>query len=593
MRQFVFPNNQFVDNTGAPGIGWELYIYDTGTTTLASIYSDKALTIPAANPVVSDADGFFQTFFWSGTIDVVLKDDAGNTMSSVTGIIDFQSDVIAIATSLSSAVPFGDATGSGDAIACTIAEMGTSDFADGALFIMRANAVNTGAANTPNLVVNSLASRRIKKLGGSALIASDIISGLYCLLTYNLAQNCYYLLNHEATKLSRDGSLAMLGNLSMGGFKITNGLAGTAATDYPTIGQVQDGGFSYIAAGGTANAITATIAPAVTAYTAGQVFRVKAASTSTAAAVTLNVNGLGIKTVLRSDGSPLMIGDIRSGAICSFMYDGTNFQLLVPAAGLFNHGQCQLSISGGNLLLSPYNGNQMVIDGVVYAIPSAGVTLSPSGAGTNTTLYVYAYISAGTMTLEYSATVPVVSTSTGISIKNGDSSRSLVGMARTDGIPAWTLVRSWFNDPGVVVSGAFSASRTITSPTAAFTEFNSEIRCNFLCWAGETVRVAGTGGALVDLGGADDGYGFIAVAFDGVTAEDGSSIIGAPAVGAQAAEDWLTIAPAINKTGLSEGYHYATLVGFLTVTAGAGIDLVCRGSATTGARTALTVFTKR
>ena len=168
MRQFVFPNNQFVDNTGAPGIGWELYIYDTGTTTLASIYSDKALTIPAANPVASDADGFFQTFFWSGTIDVVLKDDAGNTMSSVTGIIDFQSDVIAIVTSLSSDVPFGDATGSGDAIACTIAEMGTSDFADGALFIMRANAVNTGAANTPNLVVNSLASRRIKKLGGSA-----------------------------------------------------------------------------------------------------------------------------------------------------------------------------------------------------------------------------------------------------------------------------------------------------------------------------------------------------------------------------------------------------------------------------------------
>lgn len=593
MRQFVFPNNQFVDNTGAPGIGWELYIYDTGTTTLASIYSDKALTIPAANPVVSDADGFFQTFSWSGTIDVVLKDDAGNTMSSVTGIIDFQSDVIAIVTSLSSAVPFGDATGSGDAIACTIAELGTSDFADGALFIMRANAANTGAANTPNLVVNSLASRRIKKLGGSALIASDIISGLYCLLTYSLAQNCYYLINHEATKLSRDGSLAMLGKLNMGGFKVENGSAGTAATDLPTLGQVQDAAFVYGAAGGTANAITATFAPAVTAYTAGQVFRVKAASTSTAAAVTLNVNGLGAKNVIRSDGSPLMIGDIRSGAVCSFMYDGTSFQLLVPAAGLFNHGQCQLSISGGNLLLSPFNGNQMVIDGITYAIPSGGVTLSPSGAGANTTLYIYAYMNAGAMTLEYSATVPAVSTSTGISIKNGDSTRSLVGMARTDGIPAWTLVRSWFNDPGVVVSGVFSASRTITSPTAAFTEFNSEIRCPFLCWSGEKVSVNAAGGGLCNTGSGGDGYGFVAVAFDGSTAEDGPSILGPITSGGLASNDWLPIAPMAIKTGLSEGYHYATLVGQIVVTAGSGIDLVCLGSSTAGERTALTVFTKR
>lgn len=592
MRQFTFPNNQFVTNTGAPGIDWTLNVYDTGTTTLASIYSDEALTIPAANPVVSDADGFFQTFYWSGTIDVVLEDDAGNVVSSVNGIIDFQSDVIAIIASLSSAVPFGDATGSGDAIACAISSLGTADFSDGALFVMRANAANTGAANTPNLVVNSLASRRIKKLGGSALIASDIISGLYCLLTYNLAQNCYYLINHEATKLSRDGSLAMLGALNMGGFKVTNGAAGVNAVDFPTIGQIQDGGITYIAAGGTANAITATISPAITAYTAGQVFRVKAASTNTAAAVTLNVNGLGAKNIVRSDGSPLFVGDIRSGAVCQFMYDGTNFQLLIPAAGLLNHGQCQIAITGGNIVMSPYNGNQIIIDGIAYAIPSAGVSLSPSGAGANTTLYIYAYMNAGTMTLEYSATIPATSTATGIRIKNGDSTRTLVGLARTDAGPGWSLVRSWFNDPGVLASGSFSTNRTLTSPAAAYAEINSEIRCAFLCWDGESVTARATGAALMDLGAVDDGYGYVAIAFDGTTGEDGAVILGAPAVGGLAASDWIPIAPGLVKSGLSEGYHYATLVGKIVVTAGAGIDLVCIGGAASE-RTFMTVYVKR
>lgn len=478
MRQFTFPNDQFTTITGAPGIGWKMYVYDTGTTNLSSIYSNKALTVPTANPVIADADGFFSTFFWSGTIDVTLTDDADNVISSVTGIIDFQSDVISIVSALSSSVPFGDAAGSGDAITCTISALGTSDFNDGALFIMRANAGNTGAANTPNLIVNALASRRIKKLGGSALIASDIVSGLYCLLTYNRAQDCYYLLNHEATKLSRDGSLAMLGALNMGGFKITSGAVGTLAADYPTIGQIQNGGVTYIAAGGTANALTATLAPAIAAYTEGQVFNIKAASTTTAAAVTLNVNGLGVKNVKRSDGSPLLIGDIQAGQLCQFMYNGTDFLLLVPAAGLWNTGQCQLNLTGGNLVLTPLKGNQIVINGIVYAIPSAGVSLAPAGVSASTEYFIYAYMNSGTMTLEFSATAFATDASTGQTIKSGDASRSFVGWAKSDGGSLWSLCRSYYNDTStasgpqavlvftgssgatVYSSGTISASRT-------------------------------------------------------------------------------------------------------------------------------------
>ena len=99
------------------------------------------------------------------------------------------------------------------------------------MFIVRANAANTGTINTPNLQINSYASRRIKKIGGVALIANDIVSGMNMILVYNEAQDCYYLINHESTFLKRDGTAAMLAALNMDSHKITNLTAGTVSAD--------------------------------------------------------------------------------------------------------------------------------------------------------------------------------------------------------------------------------------------------------------------------------------------------------------------------------------------------------------------------
>lgn len=266
-----------------------------------------------------------------------------------------------------------------------------------------------------------------------------------------------------------------------------------------------------------------------------------------------------------------------------------NWQVISVPSVVPAYGECQLVIDGSDLRLNPYNGNAITINGTLQEVPSAGVALAIGAAAANTTYYIYAYMVSTTMTLQFSATAPTIDSATGMRVKTGDAAKTLVGIARTDAGPAWSLVRSWFNDPGVSVRGVFTATRTISSPATAFTEFNSEIRCAFLCWSGERVKVTGTGGGVVDLGSGDDGYGYIAVAFDGTTAEDGASIVGAPAVGGQAASDWLPISPETVKTGLSEGYHYATLVGKIIVTTGSGIDLVCIGSATAGERTALAV----
>lgn len=229
MRQFSYPNSQFTNILGGASIGWKLKVYDTGTSNLSSIYSDLGQTVPTANPVIADADGFLASFYWTGTIDVVLTDENNNIIDSANGIQDLVSTINAVVVAGGVTLPFGTASGSGDTITATLPI--TSDFSDGGVFIVRANAANTGAANTPNLQINSYASRRIKKIGGVALIANDIVSGMNMILVYNEAQDCYYLINHEATFLKRDGTAAMTGALNMGSQKITSLAAGTAAGD--------------------------------------------------------------------------------------------------------------------------------------------------------------------------------------------------------------------------------------------------------------------------------------------------------------------------------------------------------------------------
>lgn len=70
-----------------------------------------------------------------------------------------------------------------------------------------------------------------------------------------------------------------------------------------------------------------TISPAITAYTAGQRFTFKAGTVNTGPC-TLNVSGLGAKTIKKNVSVDLQTGDILANQIVEVEYDGTNMQLL-------------------------------------------------------------------------------------------------------------------------------------------------------------------------------------------------------------------------------------------------------------------------
>jgi hypothetical protein len=97
------PIGQLVDLRGKPIVGGKLYIYDTGTTTLATTYSDAALSVTNTNPLIADSYGMFgDVFAMSNTAydvvyrtaaDVLIKQFNGNYINTnldFSGNIDFQ-----------------------------------------------------------------------------------------------------------------------------------------------------------------------------------------------------------------------------------------------------------------------------------------------------------------------------------------------------------------------------------------------------------------------------------------------------------------------------------------------------------------------
>jgi len=128
------------------------------------------------------------------------------------------------------------------------------------------------------------------------------------------------------TCLTKDGQNAATADLPMGTNKHTGVGDGTARTHYPSIGQLQDGGVLYAAAGGAANVITLTLSPVLAAYVAGQQVLFKALAVNTGA-TTININGLGAKNIYYG-GAALSGGEITAGEMFVIAYDGTQFNLI-------------------------------------------------------------------------------------------------------------------------------------------------------------------------------------------------------------------------------------------------------------------------
>lgn len=88
---------------------------------------------------------------------------------------------------------------------------------------------------------------------------------------------------------------------------------------------------------GTVNALVIANAYPIEAYVLGQKISFKAAFTNSSA-VTVNIDGLGAKALVRADGTSLIAADLMAGRVYEASYDGTSFQLSTGIVDLSETG---------------------------------------------------------------------------------------------------------------------------------------------------------------------------------------------------------------------------------------------------------------
>jgi hypothetical protein len=117
--------------------------------------------------------------------------------------------------------------------------------------------------------------------------------------------------------------------------------------------------------------------PALTSYSAGQMFYFVAAGDNTGA-VTINIDSLGAKSVTRDGSTALVAGDIVSGEVALIVYDGTRFQLLNGNSFTNLNVSNNLTLSGGTA-----NG-VLYLNGSKVATSGTGLEFSGTNFGVGT-----------------------------------------------------------------------------------------------------------------------------------------------------------------------------------------------------------------
>lgn len=154
----------------------------------------------------------------------------------------------------------------------------------------------------------------------------------------------------QAPTLKNAPALAVTNMVGTGGFSTTGnaatatGLAGTFAAHHyygnstastaagasTLIGPSDTGPNTAAVCTGTVNALVLTITQPATDLSYGLQVQCTPNLANTTTTPTLNVSGLGTKTITKNGGAALAANDLTTTAVAFFFYDGTEFQLIDP-----------------------------------------------------------------------------------------------------------------------------------------------------------------------------------------------------------------------------------------------------------------------
>ena len=137
--------------------------------------------------------------------------------------------------------------------------------------------------------------------------------------------------------------------------------------------------YQYAVSSSSANTYTATLTPVPTSYQQGMLVSIKITNGNTGSA-TLNLNSIGTVSIY-SFGSALVGGEMPSGHVARFLYDGTYFVLLNPIGVRKMTGQT--FVTTGSQTYTPTAGTKFAVIEIVGAGGGGGASTSSSSGSSS------------------------------------------------------------------------------------------------------------------------------------------------------------------------------------------------------------------
>lgn len=177
---------------------------------------------------------------------------------------------------------------------------------------------------------------------GTCTLAEDAFVPNTTIVSADMNSDLSDIVSMLTDSLSVSGKGGMSAALDMNSHQINELTAGAAATDATNLTQVQSlisaatgAATPWVAAGGTANAITATFSPAITLID-GQLAFIRALLANTTTTPTFAPNGLTARTIVKNGGTALSVGDIQplTEMILRYNLANTRWEFLNPDVSL-------------------------------------------------------------------------------------------------------------------------------------------------------------------------------------------------------------------------------------------------------------------
>lgn len=191
MTASLVEHAQYVDNTGKPLVGGLVYIGTNGadpvaTAGVTTIFSDRALTVPIANPQTLGSDGRTANKVWvSGTYSIQVNDSAA---------VQFFQDLDAGSdTTTSSTILFVTSVIGADTITGVTSDS-LSAYTSKQQFVFETAATNTGAVT---LNVDSVGPRDVIKNESDALVSGDLAGNQIIIVVYNATNDNFEWVNQN------------------------------------------------------------------------------------------------------------------------------------------------------------------------------------------------------------------------------------------------------------------------------------------------------------------------------------------------------------------------------------------------------------